>query len=75
MVTHRRQSGLLVLLVVLASVGAWRIYEFEKKRPKLVTITISATAPGVTPMGKELTPQPLRIERRSPPGAAVFIRR
>ncbi len=58
---HRRQSVAILMLILAAAGGGWWRYEWEKKQPKPVRISVYAEAPGITPLGKELTPSPLWI--------------
>ena len=53
---HRRQSAAIVVLMLAAVGGGWWRYEWEKKQPKPVRIKVTAVAPGVTPLAKELRP-------------------
>jgi uncharacterized protein YfaS (alpha-2-macroglobulin family) len=54
----------LAALVLLAAGGwgireGWRAYE---NRPRPATVAVAVRAPGVTPLGEKLVPDPLRLE-------------
>ncbi|MHA3774309.1 alpha-2-macroglobulin [Verrucomicrobiota bacterium sgz303538] len=58
---HRGFSVSIVLLLLLTTSGAWLTHRWYEKRPKPVTISVTVTPPGVTPLGKQLNPQPLEV--------------
>ncbi len=58
---HPRATVLVALLLMAGSAAGWHQYQWYKKQPKPVKYTVTATAPGVTPLDKVLHPQELVI--------------
>ncbi len=59
---RRRASALIALLLIAATVGGWRAWDWYRHRPKPVTISVTVQTIAITPLAKELIPQPLIIK-------------
>ena len=58
---HRRASSGLALLLAALVIGGWEGWVWYRDRPRPVTISVEAEAPGITPLGEVLIPRPLVI--------------
>ncbi len=59
--SHPRRSAVAALLVFAFSAGGWWAYDWQRRQPKPVTISVKVEAPGVTKLEKELQPQELTV--------------
>ena len=61
-VSHHRRASIAILLAInVVAIGGWKTWDWYRRQPKPVTISVSVDAPGVTPLDEKLVPQSLVI--------------